>query len=261
VADHDAGAQAGHTSHDELLIAAWVSGDVDPADAARAGAQADRCDACRELASDLRQLRAAVRALPPAPRTRDFRLTPADAHRIQSGRGWLGRLRRGLGAGVARPLAGAMTAVGVAGLVVTSMPLAGAGAGAARPAIEAQSSPAAVEAPAGAPAAEPLPAASQAPEAATATGHLYSSMDPDAGAGGMTGQGSGQSNGEDVRESSEPVARAEDAHGAGDPTSEVAATTESGDARPALALASALVLAIGVIVLVATGRRREAPGR
>ena len=81
------------------------------------------CPACAELHADLVSIMAATTALPAPRRTRDFRLTEADAARLRP-RGW----RRFIGAfggprlAFTRPLAGSLVALGVAGLVLASIP-------------------------------------------------------------------------------------------------------------------------------------------
>lgn len=108
---------AAHASHDELLIARLHGGDVDPAERARALEQMTECAECASLFADLGAIAEATRALLIPPRPRDFRLTEVDAARLaRRSRGWFGllnpRLRRSLG--------GALSALGLAGLVVVS---------------------------------------------------------------------------------------------------------------------------------------------
>jgi hypothetical protein len=256
-----------HVAHDELLIAAWVSGDTEPAEAARAADLASRCDDCRELASDLRGLRAAVRALPTPARRRDFRLTPADAERLRSRPGWLDRLRAVRSATLTRPLAGAMTALGLAGLLLTSAPLGGAGVGGAdrdTATFEAQVSAgddgmgtaasaaaapgASIEAAAGT--ARPMPVA--------ASGGQELAASPVPGDAGATAPGGEE--GPDIQASVAAVAQATAPSGVADePTLRVAAppTTPSPTdlARPALGVASAALLVSGLLLLFVTRRR------
>jgi hypothetical protein len=128
-----------HDRHDLLLIAAHATGDLDAAARAAASELVAGCSACAELAADLRALATATATLPTPPRPRDFRLTPADAERLRP-RG----LRRFLAALAApgaftRPLATGLTTLGVAGLLLASLPgivplgMGGAAAPADRP--------------------------------------------------------------------------------------------------------------------------------
>src|SRR5450756_2152990 len=73
-------------------------------------------------AGDLAVLRAATAALSAVPRTRDYRLTDADAARLRPsawGRlvGWLGAPRS-----TVRPFAGGLAALGIAGLLLSTTP-------------------------------------------------------------------------------------------------------------------------------------------
>lgn len=109
--------------HDETLIAGLAAGDLADAEAATARALVTSCPACAELHADLLSIMAATTALPAPSRTRDFRLTEADAARLRP-RGW----RRFVGQladprlAFTRPLAGSLIALGVAGLVLASLP-------------------------------------------------------------------------------------------------------------------------------------------
>ena len=260
-----------HVAHDELLIAAWVSGDTDPEDAARAADLASRCDSCRDLATDLRGLRSAIRALPPPARPRDFRLTPADAERLRARPRWLDRFR-GLGsATITRPLAGAMTALGFAGLMLTTVPLGGTGVGgedrdAAR--IEVQDSGAAggAAAPsdgvwsAAAPEAPVEAAASQPAMPAAASGGQELMMTPvpgDAAASGAAGGGDrfldATPRGVAQMASPQPSAAEE---GATRATGSPVTPTATDRTRPALAVASAALIAGGLLLLFVTRPRR-----
>jgi hypothetical protein len=148
VADQDRGsddprlsAAARHALHDEELVAAFAAGDIDdPADADRARSFVDRCGMCRELHDDLRQIRRAVQASGTAAQRaasvaapRDFRLTAQDAAQLRPGSpvvrvgsalGWRGRLGRGV-ASFGRPLGAGLATLGIAGLLIGSLTLAG----------------------------------------------------------------------------------------------------------------------------------------
>jgi len=156
---------AAHERHDLLLVAAYASDDLDGAARTAAEELVAGCSGCADLATDLRALARATHDLPPARRPRDFFLTPADAERLRP-RG----LRRLLAAFAAptlpiRPLATGLTTLGVAGLLLASLPgilpLGGAASGPVLAPIGDSASPvgpSGAPAPA-APSAEPGPAA------------------------------------------------------------------------------------------------------
>jgi anti-sigma factor RsiW len=125
-----------HHDHDPLLIAALVDGDSDaPVTDERARRLIAECADCATLHADLIALAAASRALPaPAIRTRDFRLSAADAARLRPS-GWR-RVIVAFGSprdGLTRPLAAGLTTLGLAGLLIGTIPsgLFGAASGAA----------------------------------------------------------------------------------------------------------------------------------
>jgi anti-sigma factor RsiW len=111
VADHSS-----HTRHDRFAIADAIGGGALPATIAS-------CPACRALHLDLVTLRGAVRAAWVPRRTRDIRLTFADAARLHRRRwrqllGMIGTPRDAL----TRPLALSFTGLGLAGLLLTAVP-------------------------------------------------------------------------------------------------------------------------------------------
>lgn len=111
-----------HADEHALLIVALQAGDLAATERTRAETLRASCPACASLFADLEVLRIATRALPAPRRTRDFRLSDEDAARLRS-RGW----RRVLDWLVAprstvRPLATGLATLGVAGLLVASMP-------------------------------------------------------------------------------------------------------------------------------------------
>ena len=118
-----------HAAHDRLLIANLVARAVDEAERARAEELLAACSDCEQLYDDLVALSAATRAMAVPARPRDFTLTPADADRLRI-RGW----RRLLGAigssrdAFSRPLALGLTTLGIAGLMVATIPSAFMGA-------------------------------------------------------------------------------------------------------------------------------------
>jgi anti-sigma factor RsiW len=125
-----------HATHDRLLVASLADRTIEAAERARAEAQIAACDACARLHQDLRALVAATRELPVPSRPRDFTLSAADAERLRV-RGW----RRILGvfgsAGdvFSRPLAIGLTTLGLAGLLLGTVPgaLSGLASGPASP--------------------------------------------------------------------------------------------------------------------------------
>jgi hypothetical protein len=140
---HDAelAAIARHALHDEELIIAFATGDLeDPGDHERARALIDRCPTCRDLSQDVSAIRAAIRASGTAAERaatmvapRDFRLSAADAARLRPGSpiagvarrlGWRARLDQAIAA-FGRPVGAAMATFGVVGLLVGSLTLGG----------------------------------------------------------------------------------------------------------------------------------------
>lgn len=121
---------APHGVHDLLLIAAYVGRDVTDAERDQAAALVAGCADCAALAADLGDVRVSLAALPPPARHRDFRLTREDAARLRprGGRPTDGWRRPGLR--LAQPFAAGLTMLGLAGLLVTAVPL-GADAGGA----------------------------------------------------------------------------------------------------------------------------------
>jgi hypothetical protein len=113
-----------HVDHDLLLIAAHAAGDTDGVDRERAEAQLARCAECAALHADLISIAAATRILPAPVRTRDFRLSPeAASGASRRGLRSLDRLFGAPGLGWGRPLAGALTTLGLAGLLVSAAPV------------------------------------------------------------------------------------------------------------------------------------------
>lgn len=109
-------------SEHELLIARLDADDLREPERTSAAELIQTCQGCAQLLADLAALRVAARALPVRPRTRDFRLTPADAARLRPTAarrllGWLTGPRSSV-----RPLAGSLAALGIAGLLLASVP-------------------------------------------------------------------------------------------------------------------------------------------
>ena len=151
-----------HAEHDQLLVAAVVDRDPTAPDRLAGERQIASCPSCAELAADLRAIALATATLPAIERTRDFTLRPEQAARLRP-RGWR-RMAVAFGAArleVMRPLGAGLATLGVAGLLLATLPaiqlpmLSGAASGQA-PRDAASSGP---EAGGGAPAAAAAPSA------------------------------------------------------------------------------------------------------
>lgn len=177
--------------HDETLIARLAVDDFanGDRDRDRATALAAECPACAELLVDLRTIAEVTAALPAPRRTRDFRLTEADAARLRP-TGWRGAMARLASPDFAftRPLAAGLATLGVAGLLLVSLPSSLGGSAASMP--EAAHAPAAGNAVGGPSAAPPYsapssalaPALAQPQPAATARDTVGTGAPPAAGA-------------------------------------------------------------------------------
>lgn len=117
------GAPEPHERHDRHLVAALAADDLEPVVRTEAETLVASCRDCAELLADLRIIAAATAALPMVPRTRDFRITAADAARLRP-TGWRGLLDAiaGARASFSRPLAAGLTTLGLVGLLVTTIP-------------------------------------------------------------------------------------------------------------------------------------------
>jgi hypothetical protein len=124
---HDSDVQpTSHARHDVLLVAALAAGDLSGTDRDHATALIETCPECMGLHDDLILIAHATAAAPPpiGARPRDFRLTPEQAAQLRPG-GW----RRVLGAfagprlAFTRPLGIGLTTIGLAGLLITNIPL------------------------------------------------------------------------------------------------------------------------------------------
>ena len=134
-------APAEHARHDLSIVAVLAARptDLDEKDSAAARAQVASCSTCADALADLLALQTTLPETATPPRPRDFRLTPADAQRLHRS-GW----RRFLGYfgsprdGFSRPLAIGLTTLGLAGILLASIPSTFiGGSGAAAPANEA----------------------------------------------------------------------------------------------------------------------------
>ena len=141
-----------HTAHDAELVAGLAAGDLSGRERAAAERLVATCSRCSVLHADLIAITAATAALPAVARTRDFRLTAADAARLHSPwRRWSAGLARPRFA-FAQPLGVALATMGLAGLLVGILPSLSVSVGSSRGA------PAPAPAAAAGPTSEPGPA-------------------------------------------------------------------------------------------------------
>jgi len=116
-ADHPRPADhPGHADHDGLLISAFVAGDLDERERARAEGLLAACSDCRRLAADLRSISAVLPFAAAPRRTRDFRLTEGQMSGRTDVRSAFDRLRARL-----RPAGAALTTIGIAGLLLAGV--------------------------------------------------------------------------------------------------------------------------------------------
>ena len=225
-----------HAAHDRTWIAALAARDPDlsPSELAQARAQLAGCTDCTDLLADLVALAAAIPTATTPARPRDFTLTTADTVRLKA-RGW----RRFLGFigsprdGFSRPLALGFTTLGLAGLLVATVPsiFSGGTAGGARILSTVGSS---VEG------AQPAPGLGAAPAAAESMDLLAPSAAPQVtktGDGGVFAGG----NPDDATASDDQRDTAAAAMEAG---------SSDGENRSGL---SALILAAGTLLIVGVG--------
>lgn len=112
-----------HASHDTILVASLADHSLATSEREAAEALVAACGLCAALHADLLALRAATQAMPTPPRPRDYTLTPHDAARLRPG-GWR-RLAAAFGTSrdaFSRPLAVGLTTIGLAGLLVATIP-------------------------------------------------------------------------------------------------------------------------------------------
>ena len=176
---------ADHAAHDTMLVASLADHSLGATERAAAEALIDTCDRCAELHTDLVSLVAATRRMPTPARPHDFALTAGQAARLRSP--WR-RLLDAIGSprdALSKPLAIGLTTLGIAGLLVTSIPsmsfgsASSAGGPAAAP---AASSAAGAPARVSGPVPETTGASDLSGEAATAAGASAQSV---AGRGGQ----------------------------------------------------------------------------
>jgi hypothetical protein len=235
--------------HDETLIARLALDDLDARDGATARTLVAECPACAELLADLSLIASATAALPAPRRTRDFRLTDADAARLRPS-GWRGLVARFGTPGFAftRPLAAGLATLGIAGLVLASLPsgLAGSAASAPQGAFNTTGGPVQAQDAGAAPSAAAL-APVVGPEAATGSKAGASSPAPAYGGAAISGQGTGSRDASASPDAALGVAPASPGVAAGiDQSTAAEAATGSGSAMTPLVLLSIALLAIGL---------------
>lgn len=154
-----------HPNHELTLIAGHAAGDLTDSERIRADVLLQSCTSCADLRHDLIAIATATRALPTAASApRDFRLDPTQAARLRRG-SWLRTLLHPFGAAQSgvRPMAAALTSLGLAGLLVTTIvPGLFFGSAASAPADERALGGGALPAATSAPAQQPVAAGSSA---------------------------------------------------------------------------------------------------
>jgi hypothetical protein len=160
-----------HDQHDPILMVSLASGDLAAADRdyATATSLVASCADCARLHDDVLAIASATKALPPAARARDFRISPEQAAKLRPAglRGVLARLTAP-GAVFSRQLGVGLATLGIAGLLIGSLPPIQLGMGGAA---SAPSQPASAEGAVQAPStAASAPAVSIAPDGAFAGG-------------------------------------------------------------------------------------------
>lgn len=123
-----------HALHDPTWMAALAARDPDLSESerTRAEAAARSCGPCADLLAELMAVSAAIPTAAIPTRPHDFTLTAADAARLRPGglRRWLA----GIGSvrdGITFPLAMGLTTMGIAGLLLATIPAAFSGMGGA----------------------------------------------------------------------------------------------------------------------------------
>jgi hypothetical protein len=228
--------------HDETLVARLAANDLAPRELEAARAQVADCPACAELLADLRSIASATAQLPAPRRTRDFRLTEADSARLRPA-GWRGLLARlgSPGFAFAKPLAGGLAALGVAGLILASLP-SGLGGSAAGPSLSTIGNPVA-----GGAETSRLAAPAVGPEV-SGEGPLTASSNPIAAPAASAGVGVTMDGGYSVKDGSSgpEVAAAPSATAQG-----AAGDLSVGRDRPATAEPPSALLVLSMVLLAA----------
>jgi anti-sigma factor RsiW len=266
---------ASHPAHDSMLVASLADHSLAASERAAAEALVAACGLCAALHADLLALRAATQAMPTPVRPRDYTLTAEDAARLRR-TGW----RRLLGTfgssrdAFSRPLALGLTTLGLAGLLVATVPSimsgqATSGGTTNREAVGAPITAADQGAPSGAPAQGAAPLAPAGVESAgdRSVAAAAASARPVAG----SSDGFGSILADRPSPVPEPIPGAEAGNGpakglagapAASPSQELTATTEPNVGHdtanpPQLALVSAafLVIGLGLFAIRWTARR------
>ena len=123
MADRRTDPGAAHAAHDEEELAAFAAGELDHGAKERIARQVADCPECAALIDDMRLLRSATQRLAAPTRRRDFRLSAADADRLARQARWR-RLLGPFGAAGAqalRPVAGGLVALGLVGVLLTTV--------------------------------------------------------------------------------------------------------------------------------------------
>ncbi len=222
-----------HAEHDPMWIAALAARDPDLSPSAMIWARERlaNCTECTDLLADLLAVTAAIPDAATPARPRDFSLTPADAARLRPG-GW----RRFLGFigtsgdAFSRPLALGFTTLGLAGLLVATVPSV---------LMSGQSAPGAALSPVGA-RVETGQEAAPAPAAAPGTDLYAMSAAPGVSKtdDGSVFSGAGQ---EDAQASD------------GDPNRDIAAGDDAGPISTDRTGLSVLVVVAGLLLIVGFG--------
>jgi hypothetical protein len=242
-----------HSEHDPLLVAAFAAGDLTAKDRDAAAMVVSDCPDCRELHADLAAIARATATLPAAPRSRDFRLSAADAARLRPA-GW-----RRFAAGLASPrlaftrqLGVGLTTLGIAGLLFTVLPGVSVSMGGAAGASAAPSSapmqalePRTEAAGAGASPAASAGAAA-APDQVSADSSARMSAGGQIQASPAPASGSRDRSSDDQFQSYSPY---------------LAATTPIAPDIPPLLVASLLAIVVGLALLIARRLARRFAGR
>lgn len=131
---HASDTPAAHAAHDLTSVAALAARthDLDDGVAAAARAQVAGCTTCADLLADLVALQTVLPTTATPARPRDFRLAPAEAARLHR-TGWR-RVLAFFGSardGFSRPLAIGFTTLGLAGLLLATLPSMSIGSGGA----------------------------------------------------------------------------------------------------------------------------------
>jgi hypothetical protein len=133
VSEREGAHTPGHARHDRLLVSRFAVGDTTGPDTDSARSLVTQCTDCARLASDIALLQTSIAGLPTPKRTRNFRITDAQADQLRGTA--LDRFLRRLAMpqlALVRPIAGVALAVGLvaaavgAGLPASFLPRAGA---------------------------------------------------------------------------------------------------------------------------------------